>query len=98
MSANGYTTSAAVAVGTQVLALVASRGAHGLTVAELRDIATDHHHGTLSGTLSNLHRKGEIAMLTEKRKRCRVYVLPENVNGRATKAHGLNHLDNIAAA
>jgi len=94
---NGYTTGRAVALAPQVRALIATRGIQGMTVAELRDIATDHHHGTLSGSLSNLHRDGELALLNDKRNRCRIYVLPEFVNGRDVRPHGGNHVGAIAA-
>lgn len=97
MRGNGYTTGRAVALSAQVRALVAARGIEGLTVAELREAATDHHHGTLSGCLSNLHRDGELALLNDKRKRCRIYVLPECVNGREVRPHGKNHVGMIAA-
>lgn len=98
MSGNGYTTNEAVSLSALVTALTATREAHGLTIAELRGIATDHHHGTLSGCLSHLHRQGTLALLNEKRDRCRVYVLPEYVNGRETKPHGKNHIEAIAGA
>jgi hypothetical protein len=38
--------------------------------------------------LSDLHKAGRIARLTEERNRCKVYVLPEYVNGRETEPHG----------
>lgn len=97
MSGNGYTTNEAVSLSALVTALTASREAYGLTIAELRAIATDHHHGTLSGCLSNLHRDGVLSLLNEKRTRCRVYVLPEFVNGREVRPHGKNHYEAIAA-
>lgn len=56
----------------------------GMTVAEARNALPSDHHGTISGALSNLHMKGLITRLTEKRGRCQVYVLPEHVEGRET--------------
>jgi hypothetical protein len=55
------------------LHLLASAGIKGLTVHELCD-ATGWHHGQASAALTNLHRGGRIARLTEKRARCKVYV------------------------
>lgn len=46
------------------------------------------HHGQASGSLSTLHKGGRIARLTEKRDRCKVYVLHEYVNERPTEDHG----------
>jgi hypothetical protein len=61
----------------------------GITVAEVRDQAL--HHGRVSGALSVLHKAGKLARLHETRNRCKVYVLPEYVNGRPTEAHGVVH-------
>lgn len=59
----------------------------GLTWREMAD-ATGLHHGQVTGGLSNLHKAGLIARLTEKRGRCSIYVPPEHVAGRATAAQG----------
>jgi len=64
--------------------------AYGLTWKEL-SLHTGWHHGTASGVLSVLHKAGRIARLTEKRERCRVYVLPEFVVGRETDEQGRKH-------
>jgi hypothetical protein len=58
--------------------------------ATWKDIAeeTGWHHGNASGALSVLHKTAKIARLTEKRNRCKVYVLPEYVYGRDTERHG----------
>lgn len=66
---------------------LAGAGAEGLTWREL-GTATGLHHGQVTGGLSNLHKAGLIARLTEKRGRCSVYVTPEFVAGRATTAQG----------
>jgi len=58
-----------------------SNGSFGMTVKEVRE-ATGWHHGTASGCLSNLHKGGQIARLTEERGDCQVYVLPQHVNNR----------------
>ena len=60
---------------------------NGMTVAELR-LWTGWHHGQASGVLSVLHKAGTIARLSESRSRCKVYTLPEYVNGRETEPHG----------
>lgn len=62
-------------------------GDYGITVQDLRE-RTNWHHGQASATLSNLHKSGRIECLDEKRNRCHVYVLPENVEGRVTRAPG----------
>lgn len=73
----------------RVLALLASSGFIGTTVAEARDaLIGDAHHGTVSGALSNLHKVGRIARLAEKRGGCKIYVLPGLVCGRATEPQG----------
>ena len=60
---------------------LAENGYHGMTWKDLSD-RTGMHHGTSSGVLSVLHKAGIIMRLTDKRNRCAIYVLPENVNGR----------------
>jgi hypothetical protein len=47
-----------------------------------------HHHGTVSGALSVLHKAGKISRLLETRNRCRVYVINEYVYGRETDSQG----------
>lgn len=66
---------------------LAQAGDIGLTWKELGDIH-GWHHGTASGTLSVLHKVGRIARLTERRNRCKVYVLPDHVDDRPTEPHG----------
>jgi hypothetical protein len=70
-------------------------GEAGLTWKELAYLE-GWHHGQASGALSNLHKAGSIARLSERRDRCKVYVLPEYVNGReiepcAARGAGLPH-------
>ena len=72
-----------------VLREVGDRGRYGATWAELAHLL-DMHHGQASGALSNLHKAGLLARLTERRKRCAVYVLPEHVADRPTQVHGSN--------
>ena len=65
----------------RVRRLVELRGTQGVTWKEIADtLAT--HHGAASGALSNLHEKGWVVRLREKRDRCSVYVTPEYVDGR----------------
>lgn len=68
--------------------------AHGATWKEIRLPDTKNggfmHHGSISGALSNLHKKGTISRLTSKRDGCLVYVCNEWVAQRelsAFKAH-----------
>jgi hypothetical protein len=71
---------------------LAAMGSSGVTVAELREY-TGWHHGQASGVLSVLHKESVIARLAESRQRCKCYVLPEFVNGRATEPHGRTKKD-----
>jgi hypothetical protein len=82
-----------------ILILAGRARERGITVAELRDVSL--HHGRVSGALSVLHKVGKLARLTEVRGRCKVYVLPEYVNGRPTEPHGVVHKadkETVAAA
>lgn len=72
----------------KVLALVDREAHRGLTIAELRDKVDAHHHGTLSGILSLLHRDLEIVRLSEKRDGCKVYVHPDFIDGRSAEIQG----------
>lgn len=71
----------------ETIARVRLHGHYGYTVRELRAI-TGWHHGQASSVLSVLHKDGRLARLAESRNRCRVYVLPEYVDGRDTEPHG----------
>lgn len=75
-----------------VLAFLAGAGPWGVTWVELA-ACLDCHHGTASGVLSVLHKGGRIARLSERRNRCKVYVLPEHVWGRETEPHGRKAAD-----
>jgi len=66
---------------------IRSAGADGMTWKELQD-EIGEHHGTISGALSNLHKEGRIARLSETRGGSKVYVLPVHVNGRTTEPQG----------
>lgn len=57
---------------------------NGATWKEIAD-ELNLHHGSASGVLSVLHLAGRIERLAETRNRCKVYVLPEYVNGRAVE-------------
>ena len=70
----------------RVLWFLAGCRTRGATWKELSE-ATGWHHGTASGALSVLHKTNRIARLTETRNRCKVYVLPDWVSGRATEPH-----------
>lgn len=58
-------------------------GDRGLTWREFAT-AEGLHHGQASGALSNLHKVGRISRLVQARDKCKIYVLPSHVNGRAT--------------
>jgi hypothetical protein len=73
----------------RVLSALAAAWTTGLTWAELANL-TGWHHGQASGALSTLHRSGLVAMLTERRQRSHVYVLPTYVGDRPTQPHGSN--------
>jgi hypothetical protein len=75
-----------------VLAFLAGCGPWGVTWLELAAVL-DVHHGSASGVLSVLHKGGRICRLTERRNRCKVYCLPEYVNGRETEPHGRKPAD-----
>lgn len=70
-----------------VLRFLAARGPLGATWRDL-GTAMDWHHGKASGALSVLHKTERIARLSERRDRCKVYVLPEYIDGRDTERHG----------
>ena len=57
-----------------------------MTWKDLSEV-TGWHHGTASGALSVLHKVDRICRLSESRNRCKIYVLEEFVNERATEAH-----------
>lgn len=73
----------------QTLAALHGAESSGLTWIELQQILP-LHHGTLSGVLSVLHKEEVICRLSEKRGRCKVYVLPQFVGGRLTEKQGRN--------
>lgn len=77
------------AVQKAVLEMATQGALNGVTVQEARS-HLGMHHGTVSGALSALHMVGVLERLTERRNRCQVYVLPENVNGRETAPHRSN--------
>lgn len=72
---------------TRLLRILEQKGHAGETVLELRQ-ATGWHHGRASAVLSVLHKEGLIERLSERRERCKVYVVPEFVDGRETEQHG----------
>lgn len=74
----------------QILRFLADRRERGASWREclddLRRNDEQVHHGGVSGALSNLHRDGRVALLSETRpgSRSKTYVLPEYVAGRET--------------
>jgi hypothetical protein len=73
---------------SRAISLLAYSRQRGLTWKELDDLTGWNHHGKTTGTLSNLHKVGLIARLTQTRDRCKVYVLPDYVFGREVEPHG----------
>lgn len=71
----------------QALRLMREAQSEGVTWRDVAD-ALGLHHGSASSVLSNLHKEGVVARVTTTRDRCKVYVLPEFVNGRDTEPHG----------
>ena len=72
----------------EVVALLRTRRAFGVTVREMGVALGVNHHGTASGSLSAMHKEGLIRRLTEQRNRQKVYVLPEYVQRRDVEAQG----------
>lgn len=64
-----------------LLTLLDAAGDRGKTWREAAD-GLGWHHGQVSGALSNLHSRGLVERLTERRGRSQVYVLPRYVLGR----------------
>lgn len=88
-----------MSIRNNVFEVVKSVGTHGITAAEIEALpsfSSSTYHGPVSGHLSTLHREGRIARLSEKRtsflngknRSFKIYVLPENVNGRMVEAQG----------
>lgn len=71
----------------RVVVMLARAGATGLTVKEVRH-DTGWHHGQASSMLSVLHKEGVIQRLSATRDRCKVYVLPEWLEGREIEPPG----------
>lgn len=74
----------------ETLRILAHRGEFGVTWKELSEL-TGLHHGSASGVLSVLHLAEKIERLAEIRNRCKVYILPEFVNGRNTEKRKKKH-------
>lgn len=77
----------------RILSLLHIRGGYGITIAELRALISEKHHGSLSGALSVLHKAHEISRLSEERDGCKIYVLPDCVLDRETEEHGREKTD-----
>lgn len=68
----------------QVMIILEQNRGYGATWKEVASWL-DMHHGTISGALSVLHKTGYISRLKDKRNGCKVYVLPNYVNGRTVE-------------
>ena len=61
----------------------------GRTVGELdEELFELGHHGTISGAVSNLHKKELICRLKDKRNHMKIYVMPYNTAERITETQG----------
>lgn len=74
----------------KVLRALTDAGYDGLTWREAASVVGEHH-GVVSGALSVMHKRGQVARLTHTRRRCKVYVLPSEVFGRTTEKYGVKH-------
>lgn len=74
----------------EVATLAGQCGIVGVTWREVGD-AFSVHHGTASGALSLLHKRGDIRRLRERRGGSRIYVTPDNVAARVTESYGRTH-------
>lgn len=96
---DNYTTDPALSLKERLHRSVRGQGGHGLTVIEARRIFHDHHHGTISGALSDLHKEGLLALLEEKRGQgkasAHIYVHARMVGERTTLPHGKNNKPNL---
>lgn len=70
----------------ETISFLARQGTYGATWTELAD-EYGYHHGQASGVLSGLHKTEHIARLDQRRNRCKVYVLPEYVDGRVIEPY-----------
>lgn len=91
MDTNGETES----LQTRVLGFLLDRGAYGATWREVDLELGIGHHGSSTGTLSDLHKAQHIARLADRRGRCKIYVHPTHVNGRETEVQGRRRLRKI---
>lgn len=64
----------------EAISYLARHGTYGATWQELAQ-GLGIHHGQASGVLSGLHKTGHIARLSQRRNRCKIYVLPEHALG-----------------
>lgn len=71
-----------------VLTMLDELGTYGATWQEVSS-TLDVHHGQASGVLSGLHKTGHIARLSQRRGRCKIYVLPKYVLGCHTEPYGV---------
>lgn len=87
--ANGQT----MRLQSRIGVMLHARKLRGMTVAEARKCFSDSHHGSISGSLTGLHKSGKIARLADTRGRCKIYVDLEYVDGRTTERPRINASD-----
>lgn len=83
--AQAVNTRATRQVQTSVLKEIHRSGFVGRTVAELRREFPQFHHGSISSALTNMHRAGKIARLTQTRAKAKIYVSVGYEDGRETE-------------
>ncbi len=70
----------------RIIALLSDAGPNGYTADELQRRGIAPHRSAVSAHTSVLHKEGRIACLAERRDGAGIYVLPQHVNGRRTRA------------
>lgn len=70
----------------RVLRYARAGGRNGVTAAEARQAAGEHH-GRISSALTKMHIAGKLVALTERRGHGGIYVTPDNVDGREVRPY-----------
>lgn len=69
----------------RILALLEQAGPIGMTADELTARGVAPHRSAVSAHTSSMHKDGRIECLAQRRSGSGIYVMPEHVNGRATR-------------
>lgn len=84
-------TSPTTTLAAEIIEVLRQREEFGMTSKEAQQLFDHTYHGPISGSLSLLHRSGEIHRLTEMRDGRKVYVLPRFCKGRTIERQGRLH-------